>query len=420
MLEKTVLDNGIRIISEKMPEVRSATLGIWVSAGSRNDPKGREGMAHFTEHMLFKGTARRSAVQIAKEIDALGGVLNAQTAKEYTVYYTRVLDEYLGKASDVLFDLFLESLVNTDEMEKEKKVVVQEIRMTEDTPDDYITDLFAEAFFQKSTLGIPILGSMESVGSIRRKNILDFISSLYAPESIIVAAVGNLDHSQLVDLASPGFNNLKKPAPKKKKTTGDRPKFSGKTRVFSRDIEQVHITMGTPGASMGEESRWAYIVLNTILGGSMSSMLFQEAREKLGLVYSIYSYMSSYRDCGVLATYAATTPDHVRQTIDVIAQQMEKLKKGDFGGISIEDVKTQIKGNLLLSRESTVNRMSSLAKNEIYYGREVTVEEVIGHIEGVNASDVVDLAQEIFQRSKITMVTLGKLDEEGVGELPLA
>jgi predicted Zn-dependent peptidase len=419
MLEKTVLDNGVRIISEKMSEVRSATLGIWVNVGSRNDPAGREGMAHFTEHMLFKGTSRRSAVQIAKEIDALGGVLNAQTAKEYTVYYTRVLDEYLPKASDVLFDLFLESLVNPDEMEKEKKVVVQEIRMTEDTPDDYITDLFADAFFQKSTLGVPILGSMESVSSISRDDILSFISSRYDPESIIVAAVGNLDHAQLVDLASPMFRTLKKSAPGGK-ASGGTPEFTGTTRVFTRDIEQVHITIGTPGASMEDDSRWAYIVLNTILGGSMSSMLFQEAREKLGLVYSIYSYMSSYRDCGVLATYAAATPEHVRQTIDVIARQMEKLKKGDFGGISIEDVKTQIKGNLLLSRESTVNRMSSLAKNDLYYGREITVDEVIRNIEKVQATNVVDLANDIFQRSKLTMVTLGKLDEAGVGEIPLA
>lgn len=419
MLEKTILDNGIRIITEKMPEVRSATLGVWVNVGSRHDPRGREGMAHFTEHMLFKGTSRRSALEIAKEIDALGGVLNAQTAKEYTVYYTRVLDEYLGKASDVLFDLFLESLINQDEMEKEKKVVVQEIRMTEDTPDDYITDLFAEAFFQESALGIPILGSVDSVGSISRADILDILSDLYSPESIVVAAVGNLDHHQLVDLAAPRFKDLNARAGMKPEA--DRPPvFSGKTRVFNRDIEQVHITIGTPGSSMEDEARWPYIVLNTMLGGSMSSMLFQEAREKLGLVYSIYSYMSSYRDCGVLATYAATTPDHVRQTIDVIAQQMEKIKKGDFGGISIEDIKTQIKGNLLLSRESTVNRMSSLAKNEIYYGREVPVEEVIRNIEQVSASDVVDLACRIFQRSKITMVTLGKLDEEGVGEIPLA
>lgn len=419
MLEKTVLENGVRIISEKMPEVRSATLGIWVNVGSRNDPTGREGMAHFTEHMLFKGTSKRSAVQIAKEIDALGGVLNAQTAKEYTVYYTRVLDEYLDKASDVLFDLFLDSQLNPEEMEKEKKVVVQEIRMTEDTPDDYITDLFAEAFFQKSTLGIPILGSVESVSSIGRQDIADFMSTLYDPKSIIVAAVGNLDHAQLVELAAPRFSALKS-AGSARPSIGSCPEFTGKTRVFNRDIEQVHITMGTPGASMQDESRWSYIVLNTILGGSMSSMLFQEAREKLGLVYSIYSYMSSYRDCGVLATYAATTPEHVRQTIDITAQQMDKLKKGDFGGISIEDVKTQIKGNLLLSRESTVNRMSSLAKNELYYGREVKVEEVIEHIEAVMDSDVVALASDIFQRSKITMVTLGKLDEEGVGELSLA
>jgi predicted Zn-dependent peptidase len=417
MVKTTVLDNGVRIVSEKMPEVRSVSLGIWVNVGSRNDPLACAGIAHFTEHMLFKGTHKRSSVQIAQEIDALGGVLNAQTAKEYTVYYTRVLDEYIDKASDVLFDLFLNSEVAPEELDKEKKVVLQEIRMTEDTPDDYITDLFSEIFFQDSPLSAPILGTLDTVSSIERKNVFDFLSSFYSPSSIIVSAVGNLEHDALVELAGPRFNGLV-PA-----SAGDRkgplPTIEGKIKSYSKDIEQVHITLGTIGSSMLDDARWTYIVLNTILGGSMSSMLFQEAREKLGLAYSIYSYLSSYRDCGVLAMYAATTPKYVKQTIDVIVKQMEKLKAGDFGGISLDDVKTQIKGNLLLSRESTVNRMSSLAKNEMYYDRDIPMEEVIQKIQGVKGEDIVALAEQIFQRSKITLVTLGKLEGD-IESFPLS
>ncbi len=419
MVSTTVLDNGVRIISEKMPEVRSVSLGVWVSVGSRHDPSDCSGIAHFTEHMLFKGTKQRSAVQIAKEIDALGGVLNAQTAKEYTVYYTRVLDEYLEKASGVLFDLFLNSEIDSEELDKEKKVVLQEIRMTEDTPDDYITDLFAEDFFQGSSLGVPILGTLESVSSFKRQNVLDFLSAFYSSPSIIISAVGNLEHTKLVNLAASRFRDLK---PSGERQGGDDPipSLTGRTKVYDRDIEQVHITLGAKGASVKDETRWSYIALNTILGGSMSSMLFQEAREKLGLAYSIYSYLISYRDRGVLAIYAATTPNYVRQTIDVVSDQLRKLKTGDFGGISLDDVKTQIKGNLLLSRENTVNRMSSLAKNEIYYGRDIPVEEIIEHIEGVQADDIVNLSGDIFQESKMTLVTLGKLDEEGVGSLTLA
>ncbi len=419
MLKKTVLDNGVRIISEKMSEVRSVSLGVWVSAGSRNDSSDCSGIAHFTEHMLFKGTKKRSALEIAKEIDALGGVLNAQTAKEYTVYYTRVLDEHLDKASDVLFDLFLNSEIFPEELDKEKKVVLQEIRMTEDTPDDYVTDLFSEAFFQGSPLAIPILGSIDSVSSFERQHVVDFISSSYSPSSIIISAVGNLDHEYLVSLADKQFSKL---SPFKDLGTQKDalPEFKNKTKVFTKDIEQVHITIGTIGASMLQETRWAYIVLNTILGGSMSSMLFQEAREKLGLVYSIYSYVSSYKDCGVMAMYAATTPKYVQQTLDVIGNQMTKLKSGDLGGISLADVKTQIKGNLLLSRESTVNRMSSLAKNEIYYNRDIPVEEVINKIQEVSLDNIATLANEIFQQSKITMVTLGKTEKENIREVPLS
>jgi predicted Zn-dependent peptidase len=418
MITSTVLPNGVRIISEPMTGVRSVSLGVWVKVGSRNDPPKHRGIAHFIEHMMFKGTRRRSAVQIAKEIDSLGGHLNAQTSKEYTAYYTKILDEHLYKAGDILFDLFLNAEINPEELEKEKKVVLQEIHMTEDTPDDYITDLFAEAFFHNTTLGASILGTINHVGSFKREHIMEFLSESYAPGSIIIAAAGNLEHQALVDFASPLFQGLNS---RNNRFDEDvRIPSNGVKKVYQRDIEQVHITLGAPGVAMNDERRWTYIVLNTMLGGSMSSMLFQEAREELGLVYSIYSYLSSYRDCGVLAVYAASTPENVNKTMEVISNQMMRLKRGDFRDIKLEDIKAQIKGNLLLSRESSVSRMFSMAKNEIYYGREVTVDEVIGKIQQVSLDDIVKLANDIFANEKLTFVSLGRINQDSIPWPPLS
>lgn len=413
MRNSTVLPNGVRILSERLEGVRSVSLGVWVNAGSRNDPPDGTGIAHFTEHMLFKGTKRRSAIQIAKEIDALGGHLNAQTAKEYTVYYTKVLDEHISKACDILFDLFLNSEVSQEELEKEKKVVLQEIRMTEDTPDDYITDLFAETFFHGTPLGTSILGTTEHVSSFNRSSVLNFMEAAYAPGSIIIAGAGSIDHDNLVSMASPLFENIPPRHGRHDRDASCAP--AGLKKVVYRDIEQVHFTLGTRGSAMSDEKRWVFIVLNTILGASMSSMLFQEVREKRGLVYSIYSYLNAYRDCGVLAVYAACTPDHVNETLDVIREQLDRLAGGKIDDIRIEDIKAQIKGNLLLARESSVNRMSSMAKNEIYYGREVTVEEALEKIENVSLDDVASLAREIFDEQKgFTFVALGRVRPEDV------
>jgi len=410
MVISSVLDNGVRIVTETMPGIRSVSLGVWVNAGSRQDPTDQTGIAHFTEHMMFKGTPQRSASQIAREIDALGGLMNAQTAKEYTVYYVKVLDEYLEKAGDILFDLFLHSSIDPEELEKEKRVVLQEIGMTEDTPDDYITDLFAEAFFDKSSLGTSILGSANSVSAFKREHVTGFIDKYYVPADIVISAVGNVDHSRLVDLIARRFDNLGTAS--RDSSVDNPPPARGSTKFYYKDIEQVHITLGAAGAGMNDERRWTYIVLNTMLGGSMSSMLFQEAREKLGLVYSIYSYMSSYRDRGVLAMYAASTPDTIHKTLEVIGTQMKRLKAGDLNGESIEDIKTQIKGNLLLSRESTISRMSSLAKNEMYYNREVSVDEVLEKIQAVSLEDIISLANDIFVPDQLTLVCLGKMKQD--------
>lgn len=405
MPEISHLDNGVRILTETMPHVRSVSLGIWVKTGSRQDPVARLGMAHFVEHMLFKGTHTRNALQIAKDIDALGGILNAQTAKEYTVYYVKVLDESIGKASDVLFDIFLNSVCDPEELEKEKRVVLQEISMTEDTPDDYINDLFAEAFFHNTPLGTSILGTTDTVSAISREDCLAFITQVYDAGSIVISGVGNIEHAQLVDLAAHRFAHLPR---NPRAHTIAKPPMGGNRAIHVKDLEQIHFNLGTRGPAMSDETRWTYIVLNSLLGGSMSSMLFQEAREKLGLVYSIYSYLSAYDDCGVMAIYAATTPENIVKTLDVVGTQLKRVKQGDLGDMQLEEVKALIRGNLLLARESTENRMSSIAKNELYYRRDVPIEEVLRKINAVSTEAIVELAREIFVDNQMTLVSLGK------------
>jgi predicted Zn-dependent peptidase len=409
MPQTTRLSNGVRILTETITQVRSVTIGVWVKTGSRHDPSKKTGMAHFIEHMLFKGTGTRSALQIAKEIDALGGILNASTAKEYTVYYIKVLDEHLQKATEVLFDIFLNSELDPQEIDKEKKVVLQEIHMVEDSPEDLVSEMFAGAVFEDTSLGNPILGVADSVNSIGRNDMLDHIRSSYDAESIIIAGAGNLEHERLMGIAGEKFESIGNM--KRGHVLGVKPRGLNH-KVYERDLEQIHFTLGVKGPSLKEARRWVYSVLNSILGGSMSSMLFQEIREKLGLVYSICSYLNIYEDCGVFAINAATTPENMKKTLEVLSEQMRKLKKGDFGGIKLDEVKAQMRGHILLSQEITEHRMSSIAKNEMFYQREIPVEEIIEKINAVSEQELIDLAREIFQEENITLVTLGRNAEE--------
>ena len=409
MPQSTRLSNGVRILTETIPQVRSVSIGVWVKTGSRHDPAKKTGIAHFIEHMLFKGTATRSALQIAKEIDALGGILNASTGKEYTVYYIKVLDEHLQKASEVLFDIFLNSELDPQEIDKEKKVVLQEIHMVEDSPEDLISEMFADAIFENTSLGKPILGDADSIGSILRNDMLDHMGACYDADSIIVSGAGNLEHERLLGIAGNKFETVKSMT--RSASPGIKPRGLNH-KAYERDLEQIHFTLGVRGPSMREETRWIYSVLNSILGGSMSSMLFQEIREKLGLVYSIYSYLNIYEDCGVMAVNAATTSENMVKTLEVLSEQMRKLKKGDFGGIKLDEVKAQMRGHILLSQEITEHRMSSIAKNEMFYQREVPIEEIIEKINAVSEEELIKLAGNIFTEENITLVTLGRNVEE--------
>jgi predicted Zn-dependent peptidase len=414
MFAKTVLDNGIRIVTHEMPGHRSASLGIWVENGSRHESPEENGISHFIEHLLFKGTERRTASQIAEEMDAVGGILNAFTAKEHTCYYAKVLDEDLPLAIDLLTDIFLHSTFDAEEIERERSVILQEISQAEDTPDDYVHDLFSLDFYNTHPLARPICGTAETVGSFRRENFVEFFKSRYRSRRVIVSAAGHLSHDALVreiaerlGTVNGRFDNNQSPVP------GDQPPQI-RSGVFqhSKPLEQVHVCLGAAGISQSHPKRYAAYVLNTILGGGMSSRLFQEIREKRGKAYSVYSFMSTYRDVGYLGVYAGTSIASVEEVIDLILRELKNLASGNITENEIRRTKGQIVGSIMLGLESTDSWMSHIARNEIYFGKAITTEEICSAIRAVSAEEVVELAKSLFHRDAMALTLLGELDEQ--------
>ncbi len=409
MVKKTVLDNGIRVISENMPHAHSVTVGIWVASGSRNERSEYNGVAHFIEHLLFKGTEQRSALEIAREIDSLGGVLNAFTGREFVCYYTKVLHRFLPKAVDLLSDLFLNSVFDPDEVEKERKVILQEIGLLEDTPDDFIHDLFTRNFWHGHPLGMPIIGTEKSVGGLSRDFIVNYRDNTYRSEDIIIAAAGRVDHEELLGLLNGLFDRV----PTGKGTVpSSLPSPGKKMELVEKDLEQVHLCLGTLSIPQQHPKRYEAFILNAVLGGSMSSRLFQEVREKLGLVYSIYSYIASHSDSGSLAVYAGTSRERVNEVIEIVLRELNRLKTEPLSQGELHDAQEQLKGNILLSLESSDNRMTKLAKNEIYFGRYQPLREIIAGIDLVTPRTLLDLAAEIIDDRYLTMVLMGKLGND--------
>src|SRR5919197_1832977 len=333
MFAKTVLDNDIRVVSQEMPDHRSVSLGIWFENGSRHESPAQNGMSHFIEHLLFKGTERRTAAQIAEEMDAVGGVLNAFTAKEHTCYYAKVLDENLPLAIDLLTDIFLHSTFDGEEIERERSVILQEISQAEDTPDDYVHDLFSLDFFNDHPLARPICGTAETVTKFRREDFLSFFKSRYIPERVIVSAAGHLRHNELVREMDARLGSASglvagfRPAP----LEGDRPpETSNGIFPHPTTLEQVHLCLGVVGIPQAHPKRYVAYVLNTLLGGEMSSRLFQEIREKRGKAYSVYSFLSSYRDIGYLGIYAGTSVQWVEEVVDLVIKELKGLAAGDI------------------------------------------------------------------------------------------
>jgi predicted Zn-dependent peptidase len=410
MYRKTVLDNGIKIITEKLPYFQSITFGIWVMTGSRHENKEENGISHFIEHMLFKGTEKRGASDIAREIDSVGGILNAFTSKEYTCLYVKVLDRHLDLAIDLLLDIFLNSNFKPEEAERERGVILQEIRMVEDTPDENIQDMFSQSFFKDHPLSYPILGSLHSVRRISRKKLLScFTGSYHQPSHIIVSAAGKIEHEKLVDKVASVLASF----PHEELTPPEN-SFHPSAVFFIRPkkLEQVHICLGTKGLSQVHPSRFTSYLLNTILGGGMSSRLFQEIREKRGLAYTVYSYQSSYRDIGLFTIYMGVGEDTAEQAISLVIQELKRLKEEPVTDAELLAAKEQLKGNLLLASENTDNRMTRLAKSEIYFNKFVTIEDVLKNIDKTTSEAVGNLAREIFNSEYLSLAVLGPVNKK--------
>jgi predicted Zn-dependent peptidase len=405
MYQKTVLDNGVIITTERIPYVHSISLGIWIVTGSRDEDTSQNGIAHFIEHMFFKGTKKRTALEISKEIDSVGGMINALTGKEYTGIYVKVLDKNIDVAFDLLPDIFFNSTFDAKEINREREVIFQEIHLSEDTPDEHVQELFSKTYFKSHPLAQPILGSLKTVGSLNRKDLISFFHQNHnQPSKIIISATGNLDHHHIVQEFSKTFGTI----PKQSKNS---PRNSlNPTSNFSlhtKELEQVHLCLGAKGVSQDHPTRYAGYVLNTILGGNMSSRLFQEIREKKGLAYAIYSYFSSYFDAGLVTVYLGVSKKKANEAVKLVIAELNKLRDDGITDSELENTKEHLKGNTLLASESVDRRMSRLAKCEIYYNKFIPIEEILQKIDQVTSQDVKNLAQEIFDRKSLSLAALG-------------
>ena len=408
---KSVLPNGIRIVTERMPHVRSVAVGVWVETGSRHEPAERGGMSHLIEHLVFKGTASRTAEAIARAMDSVGGQMDAFTTKEYTCFYVQVLDEHLPMAVDLLTDILLHPLFDAEELEREKSVVLQEIKMVEDTPDDLIHDLFAAHVWDGHPLGRPILGRREAVQAYDRDVVHRHFEEHYVPPRIIIAVAGNVTHDRVVDLFGAGFNGFARPGGGRDTPA---PPMRPGVNIVPKDLEQVHLVMGFPGLPHAAPERYALFLLNDIVGGSMSSRLFQEVRERQGLVYSIHSGVQAFSDTGTLYIYAATDAPNFARVLKSILKEIRGLKKD---GVSVEDLaraKDHLKGSLMLSLESTSSRMNRLAKHEMHFGSFLTLDEMLRAIEAVKHEEVQALVSQILDEDRLALTTYGPLDRRNL------
>ena len=406
MIVKEVLANGLTLITESMPHVRSVAMGVWLKRGSRHETPQKTGISHFIEHMVFKGTRNRSAEQIASEVDSIGGHMDAFTAKEYASFHLKVLDEHLPLAVEILGDILLHPLFDPLEMAKEKKVIFEEINMVEDTPDDLVMELFTGAFWPDHPLGRPILGTKHSVSSFRREQLATFFKASYRPANLVVSAAGHLDHRATAELVQRHFGEL---APGGSGRNGGPPRAAVRIVTRSkRELEQVHLCLGTPAYPQAHDDRYGAYILNTVLGGSMSSRLFQNVREKRGLVYSISSGMTAYSDAGIMSVYAGTSLDSVDEVLRLTIEELRRMKGEPLPEAELRRAKDHLKGSLMLSLENTGSRMSHLARQEIYFGRQFGLDEITAGIERVDREHVQRIANEIFAGA-LTMSILGNL-----------
>jgi predicted Zn-dependent peptidase len=407
LYQKTVLHNGIRVVTEKMAGVKSVSTGIWVNVGSRDEEGEERGISHFIEHMLFKGTQRRSAFDIARELDAVGGFANAFTSKEHVCFHARVLGSHLPLVVDVLADIFLNSVFAPEEIEREQQVILQEIHMIEDTPDEYIHILFQELFWKDNPIGYPIYGTADSIEHITRERILEYLHRTFIPSRIVIAAAGDLEHQQFVDLVAPSMEILQ---PAENFNRRSVPEQHHVFEVIGKDLEQVHLCLGMRGTSHLDDSRFACHLLNVILGSSMSSRLFQEIREQRGLAYSIYSFLNSHEDTGLLGIYAGVTPENVPETLRVIREQLRLVASTPISETELSAAKEYVKGSMYLNSESADSRMNRLAKNEYLFGRYIPYEEVEEKICAVTPEEIQNWFVRSFDPEQLSLMLLGPVE----------
>lgn len=401
------LGNGLRVLTEQMTEVRSVSIGVWLARGSRHESAERSGIAHFVEHMLFKGTGSRSAEDIAQAIDSIGGQLDAFTAKEYAGYYIKVLDEHLPLALDVLSDLVLNPAFDPEDIEREKKVVIEEIKMVEDTPDDLVHELFTQGFWEDHPLGRPILGTRETVEALDQASLRDYFADAYTPQNLIVSAVGNLRHDHVRDLVEQRFGHLTASGGRVVETP---PRVVPKVLIRNKELEQSHICLGTNSFQQDHADRYTSYVLNTLLGGSMSSRLFQNVREKRGLAYAVFSGMSAYRDAGQFTIYAGCANEAVGEVIDLVVDELRTLKRTPVPAAELQRAKDHLKGSLMLGLENTASRMSHVARQEMYFERQVGLDETLKGVESVTADDVQRVSGELFVDGELSATVLGNVN----------
>lgn len=409
MYKKTVLDNGITVVTESISYYSTVSIGIWWKAGSRYEGPANNGICHFIEHMLFKGTPGRTAYDIAREIDAIGGSINAFTGREYTCLYVRVLRKDLDIALDIMSDMHLRSLFGEDDIEKERYVINQEIKMVEDSPEEYIYDMFNASYYKGHALGMPILGTEKTVGSLETGAVRDYFKEHYGAENTIITISGRVNHEACVENITRYFSGISNGSSHRRKLVAPEPTIG--IDIYEKDLEHIYMCIGTDGVSQVDRRRYILYILNAVMGGSMSSHLFQEIREQRGLVYNIYSYVNCYHDCGTFGISTSTSQESLNEVLGLIREEIVRIRNNGITDAELSFSKEHIKGNLFIALEGSETRMGRLAKNEIYFGSYIPLKETLHEIDSIKKSDVATIAREIFNDpNEISLTILGNVD----------
>lgn len=406
MFRKKVLANGLTVLTERMPYVRSVAIGVWIRRGSRHEREEEGGLAHFLEHMVFKGTERRSQAEIAQEMDSIGGQTDAFTSHEYAGFHAKVLDEHVPRAVDLLGDIVVSPRFDAEEIERERKVIFDEMKSVEDTPDDVVQDLFVESFWPNHPLGRPVLGVRDTVSRFQRSDLLGFFRKTYTPSNLIVAAAGNLEEEPFFELVEKQFSTLSTPPDGLVTST---PRVSAGVHLHEKDLELAHLVLGSEAPPQASPRRHTAYVLNAVLGGNLSSRLFQVVREEHALAYAIFSGLSAFADVGQFTIYSGTEPENVPRVLELVLQEIRRIKTEPVADEELQRAKDHLRGSILMGLESVSARMSQLARQEMYFGRYLTADETIAGIEAVRPPDILELADEMFGKGPLAMTVLGRV-----------